>query len=205
MVTHARLDHPLGLVDVFTTHLAAGVDRGSNPCGPVCPEECVAAGAQSNRDCQVVQVLDFVERTHDLGTPAIVTGDFNARPDSFVYRHLIEAGWVDACLFAGNPECDPTTGLGCTSGREDEDLSDLESPGDGTDRRIDYVFVLPPAVEEILCDPVIDSAQDDDGDGFATQILADAPNPFADACGPLPDAICWPSDHKGMQADVDCR
>jgi endonuclease/exonuclease/phosphatase family metal-dependent hydrolase len=205
MISHARLDHPLGLVDVFTTHLAAGIDRGSDPCGPECPVECVAAEAQTNRDCQAVQVVDFVERTHDLPTPAIITGDFNARPDTFVYEHLTEAGWTDAYLFAGNPECDPMTGSGCTSGREDQDLSDLESPEDRTDRRIDYIFVIPPASDDAQCEPAIDSALDDDGDGFATQIFANDPNPFANTCGPLPAAICWPSDHKGMQADVNCR
>jgi endonuclease/exonuclease/phosphatase family metal-dependent hydrolase len=203
MVLHARLDHPLGPVDIFTTHLAAGIDRGSDPCGPVCPEECVAAGAQSNRDCQAVQVVAFVEQTHDLGTPAILTGDLNARPGTFVYRYLTDAGWMDAYLLAGNPECDPATGTGCTSGREDEDLSDLESPADGTDRRIDYIFIIPPAADEVRCEPTIDSALNDDG--FATQIFANDPNPFADTCGPLPEAICWPSDHKGMQADVNCR
>lgn len=205
LVSHARLNHPLGLVDVFTTHLAAGIDNGSNPCGPGCPEECIAAGAQSNRDCQAVQVVDFVEKTHDLATPAIITGDFNARPDTFVYRQFTEAGWTDAYLFAGNPECDPGTGNGCTSGREDQDLSDLESPEDRTDRRIDYIFVIPPAADDVACEAVIDSAEDDDGDGFATQTFANDPNPFADTCGPLPDAICWPSDHKGLQADVNCR
>jgi endonuclease/exonuclease/phosphatase family metal-dependent hydrolase len=205
MVSHARLHHPLGLVDVFTTHLAAGIDRGSDACGPVCPEACVAAAAQSNRDCQAVQVVDFVARTHDLATPAIITGDFNARPDTFEYRYVITAGWTDAYLSAGNPECDPMTGIGCTSGREDQALSDLESPADGTDRRIDYIFVVPPAADEVLCEPAIDSARDDDGDGFATHIFANDRNPFADTCGPLPDAICWPSDHKGMQTDVNCR
>ena len=204
-ISHARLRHPLGLVDVFTTHLAAGIDRGSDPCGPTCPERCVAAGAHSNRDCQAVQVVDFVQSTHDLGTPAIVTGDFNARPDTFEYQQVTGAGWVDAYLFAGNPECDPATGLGCTSGREDQDLRDLESPEDGTDRRIDYIFVVPPAADPVGCTLAIDSALDDDGDGVATQIFANDRNPFADACGPLPEAICWPSDHKGMQADVNCR
>jgi endonuclease/exonuclease/phosphatase family metal-dependent hydrolase len=204
LVTHARIDHPLGLVDVFTTHLAAGIDRGSDACGPVCPPECIAAGAQSNRDCQAVQVVDFVESVHDLGTPAILTGDLNARPDSFEYRHLTEAGWIDAYLRAGNPECDPATGSGCTSGREDQALSDLEAQADGTDRRIDYVFVIPPATGSADCEPVIDSASSRDGDDVATKLFADRPNPFADTCGPRPDAICWPSDHKGVQADVNC-
>jgi hypothetical protein len=205
MVSHARLRQPLGLIDVFTTHLAAGIDRGSDACGPVCPAACVAVAAHSNRDCQAVQVVDFVARTHDLATPAIVTGDFNARPDTFEYRHLIAAGWTDAYLFAGNPECDAASGVGCTSGREDQALSDLESPADGTDRRIDYIFIVPPAADPVLCEHAIDSARDDDGDGVATHIFANEPNPFADTCGPLPQAICWPSDHKGMQADVNCR
>jgi endonuclease/exonuclease/phosphatase family metal-dependent hydrolase len=204
LVSHARLEHPLGRIDVFTTHLAAGVDRGGDPCGPDCPHECVAAGAQSNRGCQAVQVVDFVERTHDLGTPAVLTGDLNARPGSFEYRHLTEAGWLDAYLLAGGSECDPSTGDGCTSGREDEDLLELESPADGTDRRIDYIFVIPPAADDVLCEPAVDSTGDGDGDGFATQIFADQPNPFASPCGPLPNAICWPSDHKGVQADLNC-
>jgi hypothetical protein len=33
---------------------------------------------------------------------------------------------------------------------------------------------------------------------------ADVPNPFATACGPARDAICWASDHTGTQADVHC-
>lgn len=206
MVAHARLIHPLGPVDVFTTHLAAGIDNGNAPCGAACPEACIAAGAESNRDCQAVQVAAFVAATHDLGTPAIVTGDFNARPDTFVYHYLTGAGWMDASLIAGNPECDPSTGSGCTSGREDQDLSDLESPADGTDRRIDYIFVVPPATgEAVACKPAIDSARDGDGDGFATGTFADDPNPFAERCGPLPEAICWPADHKGVQADINCR
>jgi len=34
--------------------------------------------------------------------PAIVTGDFNCRPGSPVYRNFIEGGFVDTCLDAGN-------------------------------------------------------------------------------------------------------
>jgi endonuclease/exonuclease/phosphatase family metal-dependent hydrolase len=202
LVVRARIDHPLGLIDVFTTHLAAGIDMGSASCREPCPEECVAAGAVSNRDCQAAQLVLFVERTHDLDTPAVVTGDFNATPETFVYAHLIGRGWIDAYLAAGNPECDGRTGIGCTSGREDENLSDLESPQRNTTRRIDYAFVVPPA--QPGCEPVLDTGDDADGDGVATRLFADEPNPFAPSCGPLPEPICWPSDHGGMQIDLTC-
>jgi hypothetical protein len=51
---------------------------------------------------------------------------------------------------------------------------------------------------------VLDPATDADGDGTATRIFADAPNPFAPTCGPSPDAICWPSDHEGAEMDLYC-
>jgi hypothetical protein len=62
-----------------------------------------------------VQVARFVEEHHGTPTPAIVTGDFNDDPGSFVTRQLVMRGWPDAYLAAGNPECDPATGVGCTS------------------------------------------------------------------------------------------
>ena len=93
--------------------------------------------------------------------------------------------------------------MGCTSGREDEDLSDMESPEGATNRRIDFLFVIPPSGVS-TCAFEIDSATDCDGDGLGTRIFADEPNPFSAQCGPLPDPICWPSDHEGMQVDLNC-
>jgi endonuclease/exonuclease/phosphatase family metal-dependent hydrolase len=203
-VSQVRIDHPIGLVDVFNTHLAAGVDNGPAPCAEPCPVECSAAGGVSNRDCQAVQLANVIAARHDLSTPAVLAGDFNATPDTFVYDHLISQGYIDAFLAAGNAECDPATSEGCTSGREDSDLSDMESPEGNTNRRIDYLFVVPP-VGMSSCDFEIDSSSDGDGDGLGTHIFADDPNPFAMQCGPLPDPICWPSDHEGMQIDLNCR
>jgi hypothetical protein len=72
-------------------------------------------------------------------------------------------------------------------------------------RRIDYLFVQwPREGSNATCAYTLDTHRDDDGDGLATRIFADDPNPFAQRCGPLPDAICWPSDHEGMQADFNC-
>ena len=75
LVLHTRIDHPIGEIDVFNTHFAAGVDNGPAPCFEPCPDECVAAGAVSNRDCQAVLTAAFVAQRHDTTTPAILAGD----------------------------------------------------------------------------------------------------------------------------------
>jgi endonuclease/exonuclease/phosphatase family metal-dependent hydrolase len=199
-VLHARLDHPLGPVDVFTTHLGASGDGAQVPCTATnCPAECVAAGATTRRGCQGVQVARLVEARHDLATPAVIAGDFNEDPTSFVHAQFTTRGWADSYLAAGNPECDPATGVGCTSGRVDDALTQLESPASNEVERIDFIFVTPAAGCRI------EPAGDPDGDGTATALFADRPNPFAPACGPAPAPICWPSDHVGAQLDLDCR
>jgi endonuclease/exonuclease/phosphatase family metal-dependent hydrolase len=199
-VLHARLDHPFGPVDVFTTHLASGSDGAQNPCAADCPAECVAGAAATVRECQGLQFASYVAAHHDLPTPALVTGDFNVGPGTFVYDQLAGRGWVDSYLVAGNPECVPATGVGCTSGRVDNDLTQLESPASNESERIDYVFVVPSATGACT----VDTPADADGDGTATGIFDADPNPFVPTCGPAPDAICWPSDHEGVQVDLNC-
>lgn len=201
-ITSARIDHPIGPVDVYTTHLASSSDNGPNPCFN-CPPECLLAGAITNRDCQAVQLAAFAENTHDVAAPALITGDFNDAPGSFVYSELVSRGWPDTYLDVGNPECVPATGIGCTSGRADA-LSELEATALNVDERIDFIFMVPPGVAS-ACAGSIDSPLDGDGDGTATRLFADEPNPFAPSCGPLPDPICWSSDHSGVQADINCR
>jgi endonuclease/exonuclease/phosphatase family metal-dependent hydrolase len=202
---HTQIDHPTGIVDVFNTHLAAGIDL--QPCDASCPQECLAAGAANSRECQAVQVARLTQLRAAPDSLRILGGDFNANPQSFVYQLLVEDnGWSDAYVAAGNPECDAATGVGCTAGRVDDTLSDMESPANGVRSRIDYLFIqLPQNGGSPQCRYELDSHRDDDGDGLATRIFADDPNPFAPTCGPLPDAMCWPSDHEGMQADINCR
>lgn len=203
---HAVIDHPLGRLDVYTTHLASSFDGATIPCrgAAPCPDVCLQAGAQTRRECQAVQLGDYVEATRGPDLPAIVTGDFNADPDSFEYGTLVARGWTDAYLAAGNPECDPGTGVGCTAGRQDENLSDLESPLAKESERIDYVFFVP-ARRGSRCADRPDTPDDRDGDGTATRLFADQPNPFGPACGPVPLPICWPSDHVGVELDLNCR
>jgi endonuclease/exonuclease/phosphatase family metal-dependent hydrolase len=204
-VMHARIDHPIGPLDVYTTHLASGSDGGPLACDQApgrCPADCLARGGRILRDCQALQTVDFIDSTHDVDTPALVTGDFNAEPGSFVYRQFTER-WTDAYLAAGNPECDPATGEGCTSGRDDDELTELESPQSNQDERIDFIFVIPPR-NGFPCAARFDTAGDRDGDGAVTRTFADLPNPFAPSCGPAPLPICWPSDHEGVELDLNC-
>jgi endonuclease/exonuclease/phosphatase family metal-dependent hydrolase len=205
-VLRARLDHPIGPVDLFSTHLASGSDGGSNACGTgqPCPQECIDAGAVTVRDCQAVQLGLFVDSAHDVDAPAIVMGDFNRQPGTFIYNQMVDRGWPDTYLAAGNPECVPATGVGCTSGREDQDVTDLESTALNVDSRIDYVFLVPPGPAS-TCSATLDSPTDDDADGTATRLFAADPNPFSASCGPSPDPICWVSDHSGVEADVNCE
>lgn len=205
-VLHVRIDHPIGALDVYATHLASGSDQATAPCagtfGP-CPPECVSAGANTVRECQAVQMAEHIVATHDVPTVALAVGDFNAGPASFVYQQFVARGWTDTYLAAGNPECVPATGVGCTSGREDQALTDMENPALNESSRIDYVWRIPPTAGS-LCSGVVEPAGDPDGDGVATRLFADEPNPFVSSCGPAPAAICWPSDHVGAQADINC-
>jgi endonuclease/exonuclease/phosphatase family metal-dependent hydrolase len=203
---HARLDHPIGLVDVFSTHLSSSSDLATGACGvfEACPAECVAAGAVTVRQCQAVQLANHVTAAHDVDPPAFIVGDFNASPGSFEYDQVVTGlGATDTFLAAGNAECVPATGAGCTSGRIDDALTDLEATALGVNERIDYVFLVPPGGSS-ACSGTLDSPADTDGDGVGTRLFVAAPNPFA-ACGPLPDPVCWVSDHSGVEADVNCE
>ncbi len=204
-VLFARIDHPVGPIDVFTTHLSSGSDFAANNCNSLadlgggfmifvpCPEECDPT--KSVRVCQALQLALFVEERHDVSTPAYVSGDMNAMPGSTEYETFVSRGWVDTHLAAGNPECDPTTGRGCTSGR-DEVGGDLEAPELNVDERIDYVFLVP-ADKARHCKLVRAHKR-------RSGLFAAEPNPFVDVCGPAPFPICWASDHTGNFGNVRC-
>jgi endonuclease/exonuclease/phosphatase family metal-dependent hydrolase len=210
-VLFARVDHAVEPVDVFTTHLAADADFGSLPCGvnvlpsplesPLCPAEC-AAFVDTIRECQTRQLVHFIETQHDIPGAAIVTGDFNAAPGSNVYSQVVSRGWIDSHPAAGNPECDPSTGLHCTAGRIDNNLSDLESRDLNQTERIDFIFVVPPQAGS-QCPGVI---QTSDRPGVtSTGLFAAEPNPFTAACGAAPLPICWGSDHSGNALNLSCQ
>ena len=211
-VLYARLAHPLGPLDVFTTHLAAHSDLATAACGgrdprvpaPFAAPECPAptCGAPDTvRECQAKQVAAFVETRHQGPLPALLTGDFNAEPDSPVYRTFADRGWLDSHRTAGHPECDAQTGEHCTAGRSDTHLRDLESPALHQRRRIDFVFVVPPAAG--TASPCTFPPRDGAG-GLRLRAFAAQPNPCAPACGATPLPLCWPSDHSGIALTLGC-
>jgi endonuclease/exonuclease/phosphatase family metal-dependent hydrolase len=209
-VLFARIAHPAGLIDVFTTHLASGADLANEPCGVTalpppltnaCPAECEAF-VDTVRECQAKQMARFVEARHDIDGPALLTGDFNAEPGSSEYREFSERGWIDSHLAAGNAECDPVSGEQCTSGREDENLSDLESPELNQHERIDYIFVVPSGPDAECAGVIQRFAPHPQRPAATTGLFAATPRL---PCGPAPLPTCFVSDHSGNQLDLACR
>jgi endonuclease/exonuclease/phosphatase family metal-dependent hydrolase len=212
-VLFARIAHPVGPIDVFTTHLAASEDLGENPCDShvsfpavdiafdvPCPAECDPR--MTIRECEAHQVANFVKQHHHGPLPAFITGDFNAEPGSNEYIELTDRrGWLDSHLEAGNQECDgdllPEKRGGCTAGRktlQDAIVGDV-------DRRIDYIFVVPSA-PELECKI----------QAKGTGLFADEPNPTNPACvsdllptEPANAPLCWASDHNGTRAKLSCE
>jgi endonuclease/exonuclease/phosphatase family metal-dependent hydrolase len=177
-----RVDTPAGPVDFLTTHFASS---SNNPdCQPGrCPPIC-AAGISTNQ-CNAVEVADFFQRRPSKASLSIVAGDLNASPGSATLRALTDAGFRDAWLESGRPECDPTTHVGCTGGGSaPEPFVGMDTrEGAGYDARIDYLLVRPGEG----CDVELEVA------GFA-----DKPR-----SSPL-NGMFWPADHAGVQATIGC-
>lgn len=115
---------------------------------------------------------------------------------------MTSRGWLDSHLAAAQPECDSTSGIGCTSGRE-SNAKDIENPALNVDARIDYIFVaLPPG--NSTCVTSLQSGRSSSYEITDAGLFAAEPNPFAAACGSPPDAVCWVSDHSGNRARLTC-
>jgi endonuclease/exonuclease/phosphatase family metal-dependent hydrolase len=100
-------------IDVFGTHLTDLVPReGVSP-----------------RRLQIEDLARFVAERPARRVPAIIGGDFNARPDAEEIEWLRGQGFRDLCA-----ENEP----GHTN---DADDRDLENPQDTANQRIDYLFV----------------------------------------------------------------
>jgi hypothetical protein len=186
------LESDWGLVNVATTHFVASIDN--LPCNTeLCTEICepgVEAGA-----CNPREVLAFLDAEAEPSAPTLLTGDLNAEITEPRLVTLTDAGFTDLWVEAGNPECDPGTTTGCTSGIHGEGPYDgLDTPVRTFSERIDFVLARIPDT----CRLDLDSPEDDDGDGTST-------GPFSD--GPAPETrsgIYWASDHGGVQVDLSC-
>ena len=168
MVLHART-HGL---DIFTTHLTPALHDGVW------------------RERQVLEVDAFV-RAHRAGVsplPAVLTGDFNAAPDSAEIRFLTgrqslgerSAYYQDAWAVAG---CD---GQGATW----DDDNAFAAPAHLHPRRIDYVFV---GDQFPFNAPSAPGASPGDATGKVVH---------CEVVGRDPLTGTHPSDHHGVLAEV---
>ena len=177
---HLELDSPLGRIDLVTTHLASGAN---NPlcvdadCEPPCRDRDDA------RLCGARMILDHLQRTDGDGL-WVVTGDLNATPGEPAQRLFLDAGFVDAYLAAGNPECGAADGEGCTGGRSIEELDD---PGATGTERMDYILVRDAAGCAVPFDAGTSGG------------WAERPVDGAGDGGPV-----WVSDHNGVRATLRC-
>jgi endonuclease/exonuclease/phosphatase family metal-dependent hydrolase len=184
-------DTPDGPLVVVTTHQDGDPDEPSLTCQS-CKPPC-----RSDRgiyDCQTDAAVALTLRGGGKKAIRVLMGDFNVDAASARYAHVLEAGFVDSHLEAGNAECVPDTGVNCTSGRDDKSIEALKDPNARESHRIDFIFVKGPAG----CELAFDSDADGDGDGVGTGLFFD--EPAVDG----PGGIVWASDHTATSADISC-
>lgn len=182
-----RVESPIGAVDFVTTHFASSANNPpctAETCPPTCPE-----GIETGT-CHSLQIVDFLDGIAEPDTIQVVSNDLNATIDSDRLAPLLDAGFVDAWIEAGLPECDPATGEGCTccigSEVDDYDGGGLDDPAGQRTSRIDFVLVRGTPD----CTP-----------GFAasdTDLLG------GDPVDPPFEGLLWPSDHAGVVTTLTC-
>jgi endonuclease/exonuclease/phosphatase family metal-dependent hydrolase len=146
------------------------------------------------RGCQTVVADQLADEVGGPRAIRVLMGDFNVTPGTPRYQYLLDAGWADSYLVAGNPECDGATGVGCTGGRADESVDALKDPNARNDERIDFIFVK----SGENCPVQFDAPDDRNDNGLGTKLFGD--EPATDG----PGGIVWTSDHTGVSADISC-
>jgi hypothetical protein len=191
-----ELRSKLGPLVLVVTHQDGDSDPGADPrlCTPeVCPPPCPQNVTQQT--CQTIQAMALASEGGGRKTIRVLTGDFNVPATAERYRLIVDDGWIDSHLAAGNPECDPATGSNCTSGRDDMSTNDLKNPASLTTERIDFLFVKAPRD----CKVRFDRARDRDDDALGTGLFAHEPVTNG------PGGLVYLSDHTGTAADLSCR
>jgi hypothetical protein len=190
-----ELRSKLGPVVLVVTHQDGDSEPGADPrlctperCPPPCPQDV------TEQTCQTIQAAALASEGGGRNAIRVLTGDFNVTSTSDRYRRLVDDGWVDSHLAAGNAECDPTTGVNCTSGRDDMTTNDLKNPASIATERIDFVFVKAPRG----CKVRFDRGADRDKDKLGTGLFAN--KPVANG----PGGLVYLSDHTGTAADLSC-
>lgn len=177
-----RLRAPVGPLDLVATHLASGSD--DRPCDRnTCPAPLCRADDTLNT-CQGRQAAELLEERALPQSVGVLMGDLNAKPGDPTIEAIEARGFVDTFLAAGNAECDAATGIGCTGGRQDADLSDMTNPAAKQQERIDFVLL---------------HTKRDCTVAKPTGLFAAAPE------DPPLDGLVFASDHTGVNATIRCR
>lgn len=153
-----------GPLDLYNAHL-----EGTGAIIEVGPEAPLA---------EIEDLLAFIQESRTGTAPVILAGDFNAEPGDPSIQALLDAGFIDAMTAGGDPTCVTAGDPGCTSST----IPLGDNPENLTQRRIDYIFVLPGAESSLV---VAEAAT-----------FLNAPLPIEEG------RLLWPSDHIGVQAVV---
>ena len=190
--SRAVLKSPAGPIALVVTHQEGDPDvpfvGECRTCKPPCSADT------SPFECQTVAAAGLSDSIAGKKVIHVLMGDFNVEPTSGRYQSLIADGWIDSYAAAGNSECVPATGVGCTSGRDDRTIVALKDPNAKESYRIDFIFVKPPGG----CEIGFDTSDDADGDGLGTGLF------FATPAVDGPGGLVWTSDHTGVTADFSC-
>ena len=170
----------VGVVDYVSTHLASSSD--DRPCDrATCPPPCRVDDRVNA--CQARQVAEFTADVAAKDAVVVVGGDLNATAGEPAVAALVTRGFTDTHLASGNPECNPTSGAQCTSGRVDDALTDLTDASSRQSERIDYLLV---------------------GGQRACRTVKPTGLFNGEPATPGPDRLVFPADHTGVEATLEC-
>lgn len=96
--------------------------------------------ARRNASALIVEKANELLRHHGLETPAIVTGDFNARPGSSTHENFTSGGFADTFLAAGSGDTRDANTFHAFKGDRYRDPKPRRAP-----RRIDWILLKDPA------------------------------------------------------------
>jgi endonuclease/exonuclease/phosphatase family metal-dependent hydrolase len=112
--------------DLFILHLNTHLDHVSAPA------------RREGSNLIVAKISELTDRAEE--TPAVIlTGDFNARPDSATHENLTRSGFVDTYLAAGNEEAHNANTFHAFQGENYRDKYPARGP-----RRIDWILLNDP-------------------------------------------------------------
>jgi endonuclease/exonuclease/phosphatase family metal-dependent hydrolase len=176
-----RLKSAAGPVDLVVTHLSSGTDNG--PCDrETCPPPCKVTDEVGL--CGGRMAAAFLDRKRGPRSVAIFMGDLNSVPTDETIKALLADGYVDTFTAVGNTECNPKTGVNCTSGRIDTSMIDLTNPNAKETERIDYVFIAAtPRCRAVKPSGVFAAHGGPGGRG----------------------GLVFPSDHAAVEATISCN